>query len=88
MDLEINAVVSQKSFYVLFLCVWVGGESFPKISAKLPDEPDDSQQSAFDGKGDGQLLEPHTKLPLHSLSLSQSPSFKPQGLDEEQHSRK
>ena len=55
---------------------------------KLPDEPDDSQQSAFDGKGDGQLSMTQTRLPLHSLSLSQSPSFKPHGLDEEQHSRK
>ena len=50
--------------------------------------PVPSQQSAFDGKGDGQLLDPQTRLPLQSVSLSQSPSFIPQGLDEEQHSRK
>ena len=43
------------------------------------------QQSASDGKGDRQLSVPQTELPLHSLSLSQSPWLGPHGLDDVQH---
>ena len=43
-----------------------------------------SQQSASDGKDDGQLSVPHNKLPLQSLFESQSPWFNPHWLDDEQ----
>ena len=44
-----------------------------------------SQQSASDGNGGWQLFCPHTRLPLHSLSESQSPWLRPHGFDDEQH---
>ena len=44
---------------------------------RLGKSPGSLQQSAVDGKSDGQLSVPHINLPLHSLSESQSPSFNP-----------
>ena len=46
----------------------------------------DSQQSAPDGKGAGQLFDPQIRFPWHSESLSQSPSLIAQGTETEQHS--
>ena len=51
---------------------------------RLGKSPGSLQQSAVDGKVDGQLSMPHIKLPLQSLSESQSPSFNPHWLDDEQ----
>ena len=42
------------------------------------------QQSASVGNGELQLSVPQTKLPLHSLSESQSPWLGPHWLDDEQ----
>ena len=47
--------------------------------------PAPSQQSASDGKGNLQLLEPQIKSPLHSLSESQSPWLRSHWLVDEQH---
>ena len=57
------------------------------IFIRLGKSPGSSQQSAVDGKVDAQLSVPHIKLPLHSLSESQSPSFNPHWLDDEQQFR-
>ena len=54
------------------------------IIIRLGKSPGSSQQSAADGKGDGQLSVPHIKLPLQSLSESQSPWFNPHWLDDVQ----
>ena len=48
---------------------------------RLGKSPGSLQQSAVDGKVDGQLSMPHIKLPLQSLSESQSPWFNPHWLD-------
>jgi hypothetical protein len=45
----------------------------------------DSQQSAPEWKGAGQLLWPQIRFPWHSDSLSQSPSLIAQGASIEQH---
>ena len=47
-----------------------------------------AQQSAADGKTDGQLLEPQTRPAEQSMSESQSPSLMPHNLLVPQHSRK
>ena len=44
-----------------------------------------SQQSASDGKADGQLSLPQIRLPLHSLFVSQSPWFMSHCLVDVQH---
>ena len=46
----------------------------------------DSQQSAPDGKGAGQLFCPHIRCPWHSRSKSQPPSLIEQGAATEQQS--
>mgnify|MGYP006975634153 CR=1 FL=1 len=46
----------------------------------------DSQQSAPDGKGAGQLFRPQIRFPWHSELLSQSPSLIAQGAATEKHS--
>ena len=51
------------------------------IIIRLGKSPGSSQQSALDGKVDGQLSMPHIKLPLQSLSESQSPWFNLHWLD-------
>ena len=43
--------------------------------------PGSLQQSASDGKCDGQLSVPQTKLPVQSLSKSQSPWLRPHWFD-------
>ena len=52
-----------------------------KHSKYLMSLPGSLQQSASDGKCDGQLSVPQTKLPIQSLSESQSPWLRPHWFD-------